>query len=63
MPGGIRNGFINFIHKVLPDGLPIIGSGDNAEDEEEDKFDTDLHLYNREGFFYVLIIDNNYLDL
>jgi FOG: CheY-like receiver len=63
MPGGIRNGFIKFVNKVLPDGLPIPGRADSAEDEEEEKFDTDLHLYDREGLFYVLIIDNNYLDL
>ena len=56
MPGGIRNGFIKFVNKVLPDGLPIPGRADSAEDEEEEKFDTDLHLYDREGLFYVLII-------
>ena len=63
MPGGIRNGFIKFVHKVLPDGLPIPGRAKSDDEEDENVFDKDLHLYNREGFFYVLIIDHNNLDL
>ena len=63
MPGGIRNGFKNFINKVIPDGFTIPGISESTEEPEEDVFDKDLHLYNREGYFYVLVIDNNYLDM
>ena len=63
MPGGIRNGFRSFLNRVLPEGIPIPGRTENDEEDEKNKFDKDLHLYNKEGFFYILIIDNNYNDL
>ena len=64
MPGGILNGFKSFVEKVVPKNLPIPGIANTDEEEEnKDKWDKDLHLYNREGFFYVLIIDSNINDL
>ena len=63
MPGGILNGFKSFVERVVPKNLPIPGVGNSDEDEKKDVWDKDLHLYNREGFYYVLIIDSNINDL
>lgn len=63
MPGGILNGFKSFMEKVVPKNLPIPGIGNSEDEEKNDIWDKELHLYTREGLFYALIIDSNINDL